>query len=542
MSRRTFLRSTAALLTAAGADWLLSGAAAPAHGPHEEAAVAFDYARLKGLARARAAQPYVAPAKRLPPAIASLDWDHWQAIRYREERALWADEGLRFQVQFAHPGYTLDKPVRMYEVANGAAREISFDPTLFDYTRAGVRPAAVPANLGFGGFRLLHHTDWTRDFAAFQGASYFRAVDVDLQYGMSQRGLAINCGMAEPEEFPDFIAYYLERPAKDSSRLTVYALLDSPSVAGAYRFVIEAGETTLMDIDAALYPRRVIERLGIAPGTSMFLCGKNDRRVGDDWRPEIHDSDGLQITTGAGEWIWRPLVNPATVRVNSYIDDSPRGFGLMQRERRFSQYEDDGVFYDRRPSVWTEPKSGWRRGAVMLVEIPTADETNDNVVAFWTPEDKPQPGAEYLYGYRLYWARENPHGPRLAVVRATRTGIGGQVGAKRTHFAWRFVVDFAGGELGSLAEHLHVVPNITASRGRIELPSARRIVGRAGEWRAEFDLAIGNEVVEPVNLRLFLAVDGEALTETWLYQYTPPPPAARRMAAAQAAERRTKLT
>ncbi|MBV8341315.1 MAG: glucan biosynthesis protein D, partial [Gammaproteobacteria bacterium] len=412
MSRRSFLRSSAAVLTVAGADWLLSAAAAPTHGPHEDAGAPFDYARLKGQARTRAAQPYVAAPKRLPPAIASLDWDHWQAIRYREERALWVDEGLRFQVQFAHPGYTLDKPVRMYEVVSGAAREITFDPTLFDYSRAGVRPAAVPANLGFGGFRLLHHTDWTRDFVAFQGASYFRAVDGDMQYGMSQRGLAINCGMAETEEFPDFIAYWLERPAKDSSRLTVYALLDSPSVAGAYRFVIDAGETTLMDIDAALYPRRVIERLGIAPGTSMFLCGKNDRRVGDDWRPEIHDSDGLQITTGAGEWIWRPLVNPAAVRVNSYVDDSPRGFGLMQRERRFSQYEDDGVFYDKRPGVWTEPKAPWRRGAVMLVEIPTGDETNDNIVAFWTPEEKPQAGGEYLYGYRLYWSRENPHAPR----------------------------------------------------------------------------------------------------------------------------------
>jgi glucans biosynthesis protein len=529
MSRRGFLRSSAALLTVAGADWLLTGAAAPTRGPEEQAPAPFDYARLKGLARARAAQGYVAAAKHLPPSIAALDWDHWQAIRFREERALWVGEGLRFQVQFAHPGYTLDKPVRMYEVNNGAAREISFDPSLYDYTHAGIRPAAVPANIGFGGFRFFHHTDWTRDCAAFQGASYFRAVDGDMQYGMSQRGLAINTGMAEPEEFPDFIAYYLERPAKDSSRLTLYALLDSPSVTGAYRFVIDVADTLVMDVDSALYPRRQIERLGIAPATSMFLCGKNDRRVADDWRPEIHDSDGLQIQTGAGEWIWRPVVNPASVRVNSFMDDGPRGFGLMQRERQFAQYQDDGVFYDRRPSVWIEPKSSWRKGAVMLVEIPTPDETNDNIVAFWTPEDKPQPGAEYLYGYRLYWCRENPHGPRLAEVVATRTGIGGVVGAKRNHFAWRFVVDFAGGDLRSLGEHAHVVPVITASRGRIELPSARRIVPQPNEWRAAFDLALTNDIVEPVNLRLYLALDGQALSETWLYQYTPPPPAQRRV-------------
>jgi glucans biosynthesis protein len=528
MSRRQFLRSSAAVLTAAAANRLLAGAAAPATGPPEAEPAPFDYARLKGLARTRAAQAYVAPPRRLPPVIAALDWDHWQAIRFRDERSLWAGAGLRFQVRFAHPGYTLDKPVRMYEVANGAAREITFDPALFDYTRAGVRPATVPATTGFAGFRIYDHTDWTRDRAAFQGASYFRATTGDLQYGMSQRGLAVNTGLPEPEEFPDFIAYYLERPVKDSSRLTVYGLLDSPSVTGAYRFVIDVDDTIIMDVDAALYPRRAIERIGIAPGTSMFLSGKNDRRVADDWRPEIHDSDGLQIWTGSGEWIWRPLVNPATVRVNSFMDEAPRGFGLMQRERQFAQYQDDGVFYDKRPSVWVEPKSSWHRGAVMLVEIPTPDETNDNIVAFWTPEDKPQPGAEYLYGYRLYWCRDNPHGPKLAIARATRTGIGGQIGQKHSHFAWRFVVDFAGGELPSLAERARVVPVITASRGRIELPSARRIVPRPTEWRAEFDLALTDDSTDPVNLRLFLSLDGQALSETWLYQYTPPPPAQRR--------------
>ena len=529
MSRRRFLRSSAALLTLASADRLLAGAAAPAaSGPEEGKPAPFDYARLKGIARTRAAQPYVSTANRLPPVIGGLDWDHWQAIRFRDERSLWAGEGLRFQVRFPHLGFTLDKPVRIYEVVNGTSREITFDASLYDYTHAGIRPASVPTNLGFGGFRIYHHTDWTRDVAAFQGASYFRAVDGDLQYGMSMRGLAINTGLPEPEEFPDFVAYYLERPAKESSRLTVYGLLDSPSVAGAYRFVIDVADTMLMDIDSALYPRRQIERLGIAPATSMFLVGKDDRRVADDWRPEIHDSDGLQIFNGVGEWIWRPLVNPAALRVNSYMDDSPRGFGLMQRERQFSQYQDDGAFYDKRPSVWTEPKSPWRRGAVMLVEIPTVDETQDNIVAFWTPEEKPQRGAELLYGYRLYWCRDNPHGPKLATVRSTRTGIGGVVGQKRSHFAWRFVVDFGGGDLGALAEHAHVTPVITASRGRIELPSARPLAP-LGEWRVIFDLALADDTTEPVNLRLYLALDGQALSETWLFQYSPPPPAQRKL-------------
>jgi len=525
MSRRKFLRDgVAALSMAASGSWILRSEAAPGaalklRGTPQP----FDYARLKGVARSLAGSPYRAPPGQLPPTLARLDWDHWQSIRFRPERALWAGDGLRFQVQFAHLGFRINKPVRMHLVRDGQALELAYDPAMFDYARAGVAAGDLPATLGFAGFRLYFHADWNRDVAAFQGASYFRAVDGQMQYGMSQRGLAVDCGLPSPEEFPDFIAYYLERPQKDSSRITLYGLLDSPSVAGAYRFVIDVADTLVMDVDAALYPRKEIERIGIAPGTSMFFAAKNDRHMSQDWRPEIHDSDGLQMWTGAGEWIWRPLTDPSVLRVNSYSDEGPRGFGLMQRERNFEQYQDDGVFYEKRPSVWTEPRSNWGKGSVTLVEIPTRDEVMDNIVAFWNPADKPQRGQEYLYGYRLYWCRENPFGPKLATVRATRTGIGGILGQKRTHFSWRFVVDFSGGELALLGDGTRVVPVITASRGRVEIASARPL-HPLNQWRAIFDLALTDESLEPINLRLFLAADGQALSETWLYQYVPPAP------------------
>jgi len=527
MLRRRFLKTALATLPAAAVPWLPAQGADPMRPKLLGSAEPFDYARLKGLARTLSGSPYVATKRPLPEAVARLDWDHWQAIRFREEHTLWAGEGLRFGVRFAHLGFRLDKAVRMYVVEQGRAQELAYDPAMFDYQNAGLRPGALPANLGFGGFRLHFHTDFARDRAAFQGASYFRAVDSGMQFGMSQRGLAIDCGLPTPEEFPDFIAYYIERPARDSNQITVYGLLDSPSVTGAYRFLIDIGESAVMDVDAALYPRREINRMGIAVGTSMFFVGKNDRSVSEDWRPEIHDSDGLQLFTGSGEWIWRPLVNPAAVRVNSYVDDNPRGFGLMQRERDFTQYQDDGVFYDRRPSAWIEPRGHWGRGAVMLVEIPTRDETSDNIVAFWNPADKPQRGQELLYAYRLTWCRDNPLPVQLATTRATRSGIGGIVGRKRTHFSRRFVVDFGGGALTSLAEHAAVVPVITASRGRVEITSARPLIP-LGQWRAMFDLVPPDDSIEPINLRMYLALDGEPLTETWLYQYTPPPPAERR--------------
>ena len=530
MHRRGFLRASGSSMASfAPWPWVFNRRKAqstPSKGVTQTGKPApFSYANLKGLARTMAAGPYHESYNPLPPAVQHLSWDEWESIVYKPNRTLWYGEDLFFRIRFGHLGFSATKPVRMFAVESGQAREILFDPSMFDYGKSGLKPADLPKDLGFSGFAVLFHTDWRSDRAVFQGASYFRAVDGDGQYGMSQRGLAVNTGMSQPEEFPDFVAFYLERPDKSSSLLTAYALLDSPSVTGAYRFIIDVANTLVMDVDAALYPRRAIQRLGIAPCTSMFLVGANDHRVNDDWRPQIHDSDGLQMNTGANEWIWRPLANPRVLGVNTYVDENPRGFGLMQRERRFSEYQDDGVFYDKRPDCWVQPKAPWGKGGVMLVEIPTSDETMDNIVAFWSPADKTEPGREYLYGYRVYWCRDNPFKTGLAEVHATRDGIGGVVGQKRTHFSWRFVVDFVGGDFGMLGPDAKVVPVISASRGQVEVTSARPLLP-VGGWRAMFDL-VPDDSEQPIDLRLYLSLDGQALTETWMYQYAPPPVAQR---------------
>ncbi|AKJ31373.1 glucan biosynthesis protein D [Caldimonas brevitalea] len=490
---------------------------------------AFDYAWLKGLARSLAAKAYQPPRNTLPKQIESLDWDQYQALRFRKDHALWRDDQLRFQAQFFHLGLFFKSPVRIYELADGQARELAYDPTMFDPGKSGVKPGSLPADLGFAGFRLNFHTDLERDIAAFLGASYFRAVGGEWQYGQSARGLAIDSGMPRPEEFPNFTAFWLEKPAPQSNTVTVYALLDSPSIAGAYRFMITPGDTQVMDIDAALYPRKTIERLGIAPCTSMFQFGENDKRMANDWRPEIHDTDGLSMWTGSGEWIWRPLTNPAALRFNAFQDQNPRGFGLLQRDRDFNNYQDDGVFYDKRPCLWVEPKSGWGAGSVQLIEIPTIDETFDNIVAFWNPAAKPQPGQELLFGYRLYWGAQPPARPPLAQCVATRTGLGGIVGQPRKYFSWRFAVDFAGGDLSLLGKDSKVEPVITASRGKIEITSARP-QGAINGYRAMFDLRPTDNSTEPINLRMYLQCDGQPLTETWIYQWVPPPPAERKFA------------
>jgi glucans biosynthesis protein len=524
MQRRTVLKTLGALTLPLSAPALFAAdPAAPAGLKGVGKPQPFDYAWLKGRARALAGKAYEPSKKPIPDAVKNLDWDQFQAIRYRANHALWATEHPQFQVRFFHLGLFFLSAVRMHEVVNGQAQELAYDPAMFDYGKSGLKGAQLPSDLGFAGFQVYFHTDFTRDVAAFLGASYFRAVGGEMQYGLSTRGLAIDTGMARPEEFPTFTAFWFERPGKDAGGVTVYALLESPSITGAYRLVLYPGGTMVMEVDAALYPRKAIERLGIAPLTSMFQYGENDRRMANDWRPEIHDSDGLAMWTGSGEWIWRPLTNPANLRFNAYGDENPRGFGLLQRDRNFDHYQDDGAFYDLRPSLWVEPKSGWGKGSVHLVELPTVDETFDNIVAFWNPAEPPRPGQELLFGYRLHWGARMPAGTPLAQVVATRAGIGGVLGQKRSYFSWRFVVDFAGANLAMIGKDTKVESVITASRGEIEITSARPLHSVRG-YRAMFDLKPLDDSVEPVNLRLYLRAGGQPLTETWAYQWTPPPP------------------
>jgi glucans biosynthesis protein len=408
--------------------------------------------------------------------------------------------------------------VRINALSKGEARELVYSPDCFDYKNADLANA-LPPDLGFSGFRVMDGRGKETDWLAFQGASYFRTSGEENQYGASARGIAINTAMPKPEEFPRFVEFWLEEPQDDKPAITIYALLDGTSIAGAYRFECAKGRAPIMTVSADLYARTDIDRVGVAPLTSMFWYGENDRRYASDWRPEIHDSDGLAIWTGGGEHIWRPLNNPSRTMVSSFVDTSPRGFGLCQRDRNFDHYQ-DGVRYHLRPSAWVEPLGDWGKGAIQLTEIPTDDEIHDNIVAMWVPAEPTKAGGSYDLKYRLHWLADEPFPSKLARCTGTRLGNGGQPGQPRPKGVRKFMVEFKGEVLSKLPFGVKPEPVLSASRGTFSYIYTEAVPDDVpGHWRAQFDLAVeGND---PVEMRCYLRSGEQVLSETWLYQYHP---------------------
>jgi glucans biosynthesis protein len=480
----------------------------------------FTFDALRARAKALAAAPYT-PPRAAAQAVAQVDFDAVQKIKFRADRELWPSGPGPCPVRLFHVDKFNPLGVRINALANGEAREIIYSPDCFDYKDAALAKT-LPPDLGFSGFRVMDGRGKETDWLAFQGASYFRTSGEESQYGASARGIAINTAMPEPEEFPRFVEFWLEEPREsDKLAITIYALLDGPSIAGAFRFACVKERAPVMTVSADLYARTDIERVGIAPLTSMFWYGENDRRYATDWRPEIHDSDGLAMWTGVGEHIWRPLTNSSMVRTNTFLDASPKGFGLMQRDRDFREYEDDGAFYNKRPSIWVEPTHDWGEGAVQLVEIPTRDETNDNIVAYWVPRKPVRAGDELAFNYKLYWQNDEPSPPvNVARVVATHTGDGGVPGVPHTigDNKRKFVIDFAGGPLAQMEQRFDITPVVSHSRGRVDNAYVIKVVG-TDRWRALFDLATEGD--DPVDLRCYLRLGEETLSETWMYQWLP---------------------
>ena len=480
-------------------------------------------------ARALAAAPYE-PVPDVPRAWLDLSYDQYKNILFDPRSAIWHDsaEGAGpFEVELFAPGLYFRQGVDIHTVeatqGGPVAREVLFTPELFTLTDQV--PAALAADtsptLGFSGFRLkapINSTQRREEFLVFQGASYFRATGRDQFYGLSARGLAIGTGGPDGEEFPFFRAFWIEKPAPRAPDITVHALMDSPSVAGAYTFRIAPGDPTVMDVAARLFPRTAIAEVGIAPLTSMFLYDETNRNRFDDFRPAVHDSDGLLVANGAGERLWRKLANPRDLQVSWFVDDSPQGFGLMQRARALDEFADLEAHYERRPSLWVEPRAEWGPGAVVLVEIPADQEIYDNVVAFWRPREPLEPNTRHDYRYRLNWGRDFALAdPRMRVEETYlgRAAFDGEADARTV------AIDFVPppGDPNSVAplpDPRDVVARVSADRARIGNPIVKRNPQTGG-----LRLAFTFYGSEPSELRAQLLQDQRPVSEVWLYRWTP---------------------
>ncbi len=485
----------------------------------------FAFETVERQAEALAREPFDATVPPLPAPLAALDYDAWRDIRFKPNRAFLGEAGGPFRLQLFHRGFLYPRPVAVNLVREGVATAIPYSADLFEFGRTKL-DAPLPADLGFAGIRIhapLNKPNLLDELMVFVGASYFRFLGRDQLYGLSARGIALGTD-SDAEEFPVFRAFWIEVPAKTADALTIHALLDSPSLTGAFRFVVDPGEATAVSITTTLYPRKTLDRVGLAPLTSMFFIGEADRGHSDDYRPELHDSDGLQIAAGSGEWLWRPLDNPQARRISSFSDANPRGFGLMQRDRAFEDYQDLEASYERRPSYFVDTVGDWGEGRVVLVELPTDNETADNIVAFWRPSVPYPAGEPVRLAYHLRATLAGAPHPNARVLATFIAGASASGAARQAEtdpaarLKRRFLIDFTGGDLAYFLPDPSTVEVVaSATVGSVQATSITRNP-HIGGFRAALDVAL--DAPGSTELRVYLRAGDRALSETWSYPWT----------------------
>ncbi|KTC19882.1 glucan biosynthesis protein G [Pseudomonas putida] len=458
---------------------------------------AFNLDDVAAKAKDLAGQKYEAPKSNLPAVFRDMKYGDYQKIRFLQDKAEWAQDKTPFKLSFYHQGMHFDTPVRINEVTANKVQEIKYDPSRFDFGDVQFDPKATD-KLGYAGFRVLYpinKADKQDEIMTLLGASYFRVVGKGHVYGLSARGLAIDTALPSGEEFPRFTEFWVEKPKPTDKHLVIYALLDSPRSTGAYKLTLRPGTDTIVDVKSRVYLRDHVSRLGIAPLTSMFLFGGNQPSKVPNYRPALHDSEGLSIHAANGEWLWRPLNNPKHLAVSNFSVENPRGFGLLQRQREFSQFEDLDDNYQKRPSAWIEPSGDWGKGTVDLVEIPTADETNDNIVAFWSPEKLPEPGVASEFNYRLHWTIDESefHSPNLGWVKQTLRSTGDVKQSnliRQPDGSIAFLVDFEGPVLAALPEDANVRSQVTTDDNAEVVENNLRYNPEIKGWRLTLRLKV----------------------------------------------------
>lgn len=499
------------------ADDTASGAQPPQPYVQYTKSGSYDRNQVIQIAKKLSHTPYKAPQEPLPQKLADMSLADYQNILFQPTQAIWGKENLPFKMQLLMRGSYFKMPVEIAQVDGDKSQHIAFSPKYF--TNTAGQPLPLPEqDIGFSGLSLYYHLNQPETYnkvMQFQGASYFKAIGKGESWGASARGLAIDTADPKGEEIPVFRAFWVEKPSSSSNSIVVNALLDSPSVTGAYRFTIRPSDDTVVDVEASLFPRKDISKVGLAPMNSMYMFSTNDRQNIDDYRPEVHNSDGLLMVNGKGERLWRPLNNPKTLQMSSFVDEAPIGFGLMQRDRKFSDYQDLKANFQDRPSLWVEPIGNWGKGSVTLIEIPSDSEIHNNIVAYWQPKEPLKAGSEYDFSYRLHWGQSpHPANDKTYVVSGTYSGQapGNSDANKRV-----FVIDYSAVNGKSVANAPLPTVNVTASAGKVSNVTLVKNPHNPG-YRVQFTLDADGEKAS--ELRAELTFSDNRKAETWLDRWT----------------------
>ena len=447
-------------------------------------------------------------AKKAPKELIDLNFDTYSKINYQENAAIWGGSPTKFSVQLFAPGFLYKNLVDIDVVENSKAIPIELTEASFDVPNDAIEKLLTQVGQ-YAGVRLHYpiNDDETKDeFIMFQGASYFRVLSKGQTYGLSNRGLAIDVAQPKGEEYPLFKRFWVERPSKYQTAIVVHALLDSQSVTGAYRFGIYPGAPSRVEVEVTLFPRHDIQHVGLAPLTSMFLYGGLDSSDKPDYRPQVHNSDGLQVDRGNGERLWRPLNNPNKLQISAFGDEDIKGFGLIQRHRKFEDYQDLDANYQLRPSAWIEPLNDWGKGQLILLEIPSNAETNDNIVTYWEPQGGLKKDQPYKYSYRMTASNDSPSAASKArVVRSSK----GQLVTKGKEL----LIDYSNINAQDI-DKIRIDASI--SKGKI---ISSRIVAHPDINGARVFLNFEPESTNVAELRVQLNKDDKPLAATWLYRW-----------------------
>ena len=494
--------------------------------------VDFQTSAVLDMARALSKQPFKPVATDLPDPFRSLTNEQYEAIKVKPFARIWANEAIGYAIEPLHRGFQFELPIQLNLVAGGKAYRLIYDTAMFDFGK--LTPSPKIGDIGFSGFRVLAtrtaagtgpgttgapppekrapppHRGALGEVAAFQGSNFFRALAEGQVAGLMARALALKVADPKGEETPIFRSIWIEKPSLVTATMVIHALIDSDSVVGAFRFTLRAGEATIIDTECTLFPRAAIDNFGLASMSATHLLGFLDHQRFDDYRPNVSEVCGLQMLTGANEWLWRPVTNRGSLQISTFVDDKPRGFGCLVRDRNFEDYADEENHWEKRPSLWIEPIGEWAAGGVQLIEIPSQSDANDNILCFWRPKEPLKAGSEVAIAYRQFWCWDPPERPDLARAMRSRAGGGGR--------RWRFFVEFAGDVLGDQERSRGMAPALTTSAGSVTLT---RMVADANGKACRILFEIDSGGADSAELRLVLQAQGKPISETWLYRWTP---------------------